>query len=85
MSFPGIYRAFIADIVLGIKIVFRCALIILKSALGKPEVVKKLPGMYETLEYIKKFDMQGWKPDALIHQVGVAYERVGSVILLLSR
>jgi len=54
--------------VLGVKILFRCALIIVKSALGKSET-KKLPGMYETLEHLKRYDLKGWNSDILIHRV----------------
>lgn len=67
----------------GIKVVFRCALIILKSALGKSEVVKNLPGMYETLEHVKKFDMKNWVPDVLIHQVCAAVQRIRFSILFV--
>ena len=52
---------------------FRCALIIVKSALGKSETVKKLPGMYETLEHLKRYDIKVWNSDILINRVSMIF------------
>jgi len=53
----------------GIKVVFRCGLVILKITLGKPEIPQQLPGLYETLDYLKKFDLKEMEPESLINQV----------------
>ena len=41
----------------------------MKNALGKAETVQLLPGMYETLNYLKQFDLKQMEPDVLMTQV----------------
>ena len=56
-------------ILAGIKVLFRCGTVILKIALGKTDILKQLPGMYETLNYLKHFDLKHMDPGQLIQQV----------------
>ena len=62
---PKFNRMFVFS---GIKVVFRCSLVILKKALSK-DILEELSGMYETLNHLKHFDLKDSEPDVLMNQV----------------
>nr|XP_039251833.1 TBC1 domain family member 10A-like [Styela clava] len=53
----------------GIKVVFRCALVLLRSTLGMSEKLKSLPGLYETMEALRKIDPVCMKEDRLMFEI----------------
>lgn len=52
----------------GIKVVFRCALVLLRNTLGTSEKVKACPGLYETMEALRKIDPEYLREDRLIFE-----------------
>jgi len=40
-------------VVSGVKVIFKVALVLLKSSLGQPGILKQCPTMYETLETLR--------------------------------
>jgi hypothetical protein len=53
----------------GVKIVFKVALVILKFSLGRPGVLKKCPTMYETLEVLRNPPQAVMDEEFVVHQV----------------
>lgn len=53
----------------GIKVVFRCALVLLRNTLGLSEKVKLLPGLYETMEALRKIDPACMKEERLMFEI----------------
>ncbi|XP_023230960.1 TBC1 domain family member 10A-like isoform X1 [Centruroides sculpturatus] len=52
----------------GVKVLFRTALVILKQVLGRQEVLKKCPTMYETLEKLRNIPTEALQEDFLVYQ-----------------
>lgn len=53
----------------GVKVMFRTALVLLKFSLGQPDIGKKCPTMYETLEVLRNIAMEIMHEDFLIPQM----------------
>lgn len=53
----------------GIKVVFRCALVLLRNTIGTSEKVKASPGLYETMEALRKIDPEYLREDRLIFEI----------------
>lgn len=52
----------------GIKVQFRIGLVLIKQLLGRPEVLKKCPSIYETLEILKHLPPEICQEDFLVVQ-----------------
>lgn len=53
----------------GIKVIFRCALVILRNTLGSSDKLKKMTGLYETMEALRKIDKDYIREDRLMFEV----------------
>ena len=55
----------------GVKVMFRVGLVLLRLALGSPEKLRSAQGMFETMELLRSVPPPGLHEDALVHQVGI--------------
>lgn len=69
LPWPSVLRLWDMFFCEGIKVVFRCALVLLRSTLGMTEKVKKLPGLYETMEALRKIDPSYMREDRLMFEI----------------
>jgi len=69
LPWPSVLRLWDMFLCEGIKVVFQCALVLLRTALGNPAVLKSCTGMYETLERIKHLDKEHLLPDVLVREI----------------
>lgn len=53
----------------GVKVMFRVALVIFRSVLGRSEQLAACPGLYETMEVIRHIPPQYLQEDYLIREV----------------
>ncbi|XP_048876885.1 TBC1 domain family member 10A-like isoform X1 [Brienomyrus brachyistius] len=53
----------------GVKIIFRVALVLLRSMLGTPEKLRACPGQYETMERLRALDLRYMQEAFLVQQV----------------
>ena len=53
----------------GVKVLFRVALVLSKSVLGKPEQIQECPSMYETLEKFRHLPSEILHEEYLIREV----------------
>lgn len=59
---------FLSDPV-GVKIIFRVALVLLRHTLGSVEKLRSCQGMYETMEQLRNLPQQCMQEDFLVHEV----------------
>lgn len=52
----------------GVKVMFRIALVLLKNSVGRPEQLKKCPGLYETLEVLRNLPPEIMQQEFLVKQ-----------------
>lgn len=57
--------------VVGVKIVFRVGLVLLKQMLGSVDKLKELQGMYETMERLRNISPDTIREDILVQEVGL--------------
>lgn len=55
----------------GVKIVFRVGLVLLKQMLGSVDKLRELQGMYETMERLRNISPDTIKEDLLVQEVGL--------------
>lgn len=55
----------------GVKIIFRVALVLLRHTLGSVEKLRSCQGMYETMEQLRNLPPQCMQEDFLVHEVGL--------------
>lgn len=53
----------------GVKVMFRVALMLIKCTLGRHDVLKKCPSMYETLEVLRNLPQEILQPDYMVYQM----------------
>lgn len=54
----------------GVKIIFRVALVLLRHTLGSVEKLRSCQGMYETMEQLRNLPQPCMQEDFLVHEVG---------------
>uniref|UniRef100_H2Z383 Rab-GAP TBC domain-containing protein n=1 Tax=Ciona savignyi TaxID=51511 RepID=H2Z383_CIOSA len=69
LPWPSVLRLWDMFFCEGVKTVFRCGLVLLRSTLGSSEVLKQLPGLYETMEKLRKIDQKVMQPEVLMHEI----------------
>ncbi|XP_076817079.1 TBC1 domain family member whacked-like [Clavelina lepadiformis] len=69
LPWPSVLRLWDMFFCEGIKIIFRCGLVLLRSTIGQPQTLKKLPGLYETMERLRGIDMVIMQPERLMFQI----------------
>lgn len=52
----------------GVKVMFRVALVLLKNSVGRPDQLKKCPGLYETLEALRNLPPEIMQQEFLVKQ-----------------
>ena len=57
--------------VVGVKIIFKVALVVLKFSLGRQGVLKRCPTMYETLEVLRNPPQEIMEEEFVVYQVSV--------------
>lgn len=55
--------------IVGVKIVFRVGLVLLKQMLGSVDKLRELQGMYETMERLRNIAPDTIREDLLVHEV----------------
>lgn len=58
-------------LVVGVKIVFRVGLVLLKQMLGSVDKLRELQGMYETMERLRNISPDMIREDILVQEVGL--------------
>lgn len=58
-------------VVVGVKIVFRVGLVLLKQMLGSVDKLRELQGMYETMERLRNISPDTIREDMLVQEVGL--------------
>ncbi|KAG8239350.1 hypothetical protein J437_LFUL017963 [Ladona fulva] len=53
----------------GVKVVIKVALVLLKFGLGRPDVLRKCPTMYETLEVLRNLPSDVMEEEFVVHQI----------------
>lgn len=59
------------SLVVGVKIVFRVGLVLLKQMLGSVDKLRELQGMYETMERLRNISPDMIREDTLVQEVGL--------------
>lgn len=59
--------------IVGVKIVFRVGLVLLKQMLGSVDKLRELQGMYETMERLRNISPDTIREDLLVHEVGLFF------------
>ncbi len=59
-------------VTIGVKIIFRVGLVLLKCMLGSREKLKACPGQYETMELLRALEPRYLQEGFLVHQVSHA-------------
>ncbi|XP_071448826.1 TBC1 domain family member whacked [Hetaerina americana] len=53
----------------GIKVVFKVALVLLRFGLGRSDILRKCPTMYETLEMLRNLPSHVMEEEFIVHQI----------------
>nr|BAA81906.1 HrPET-1 [Halocynthia roretzi] len=69
LSWPAVLRLWDMFFCEGIKVIFRCALVILRNTLGSSDKLKKMTGLYETMEALRKIDKDYIREDRLMFEI----------------
>lgn len=56
-------------LVVGVKIVFRVGLVLLKQMLGSVDKLREVQGMYETMERLRNISPDAIREDVLVQEV----------------
>lgn len=67
---------------LGVKIIFRVGLVLLKSMLGSQEKLKACQGLYETMELLRAVRPQYMQEAFLVHEVQSSLKTRHQYVLL---
>lgn len=59
--------------VVGVKIVFRVGLVLLKQMLGSVDKLRELQGMYETMERLRNISPDTLREDILVQEVSLSF------------
>lgn len=57
----------------GVKVLFRVALVILKSTLGTPESLRRCAGLYESMQVLKNIPMEYLREEFLVEEVRTSF------------
>lgn len=66
--------------VVGVKIVFRVGLVLLKQVLGSVDKLRELQGMYETMERLRNISPDAIREEILVQEVGFSFSASQSMI-----
>lgn len=58
------------SLIVGVKIIFRVGLVLLKQMLGSVDKLRELQGMYETMERLRNISPDTIREDLLVQEVG---------------
>lgn len=61
--------AWASALVVGVKIVFRVGLVLLKQMLGSVDKLREVQGMYETMERLRNISPDTIREDVLVQEV----------------
>lgn len=59
--------------VVGVKIVFRVGVVLLKQVLGSVDKLRELQGMYETMERLRNISPDAIREEILVQEVGFPF------------
>lgn len=62
----------VVSLVVGVKIVFRVGLVLLKQMLGSVDKLREVQGMYETMERLRNISPDTIREDMLVQEVGLS-------------
>lgn len=72
------------SLTVGVKIVFRVGLVLLKQMLGSVDKLRELQGMYETMERLRNISPDTIREDLLVQEVSFTDNKPELLLFLLS-